>query len=297
MRRMHARLAAVCCAALAAPIAHPTETLAAGDGLISYDNKVGIHALEPNGTGRRTLVSRWGARRARWSPDGRRFAYHQLSRRSEVTRSARVVVAWADGSHRRVLARGHSPEWLPGGREVAYMAGPASEHYQRGKMMAVDIFTRRKRVLAERGFTEFSANGRRMWFNGPDGPALAGTDGTGVTPLGDLRFGPFWHGPTRWLGNARLAYNCWNARHPTDGPRSELCVLDLATGRLRMLHAVKRYFETSAAQSPSGRRLAVSAANGVYLTSRTGHGFKLLVDNRRLIPSNNPTNVDWQPRR
>jgi Tol biopolymer transport system component len=95
-------------------IAFLSLTCAVGRPCDQKGDPTAINVIEPEGSGRRTLVEglvevgRFG-----WSPDGRWLAYNALS-----TQGGNLVAA--DGSERRVVGSGPIMAWLPDGRTLAY---------------------------------------------------------------------------------------------------------------------------------------------------------------------------------
>jgi Tol biopolymer transport system component len=101
----------------------PPAPLVVTNGMIAFTSGSNIEAVQPDGTGRRVLVSSGTeVNNMSFSPDGRRFAYF-------VKNGANwdLIVADADGSHSIRVASGayldtSIPEWSPDGTRIAYSA-------------------------------------------------------------------------------------------------------------------------------------------------------------------------------
>jgi Tol biopolymer transport system component len=264
-------------------------------------------------------------RHPRWSPDGRQITYHvekyTVRRNSVEDPSARTVyVADANGSHRRRLGRGHNPDWSPDGSEVVYLRNDATypdsdwpghklgypDDY--GPMRAVNPRTMSARAWPTLGSPAFSPDGQRTVYRTPhpsvpgapaggsDDPSqrgltVAGADGTGPR---SFTARTFYGIPVRWTADGRVSYNCYGR-----GTQPDICLLDPATGRREHLTRTRAFWDLYADSSPSGRYYVVGGLHGLYTTTRTGRVRRVLVRNGSgpsYVPSNVPTEPDWQPR-
>lgn len=101
----------------------PPVPLVVTNGIIAFPSGGNIEVVQPDGTGRRVLVSSGTeVNNMSFSPDGRRIAYF-------VRNGANwdLMVADADGSHPLRVASGayldtSTPEWSPDGTRIAYSA-------------------------------------------------------------------------------------------------------------------------------------------------------------------------------
>ena len=100
----------------------PPAPLAVTNGLIAFDSGNDVVAVQPDGSGRRALVSGTTSKTdVTFSPDGRRMAFWSLKGTSQD-----LVVADADGSHPVTIAPSVIEptngllDWSPDGAKVAY---------------------------------------------------------------------------------------------------------------------------------------------------------------------------------
>lgn len=256
------------------------------DGMITFDNAAGIHAVNPDGSGRRTLVARAGARQPVWSPNGRRLAYEQhFGKRKDLSAKTRIVYAKANGKGRRMVAKGNSPAWL-NNREITYF--PRVQHG--GEVMAVNVRTGKRRKLTNRGSTALSPNRRHMVYRDIEQLVITTRGGAEVKRF-PTRF-LFWTMQPTWLDNRHIQYSC---ARPGKDRSGQLCAVNVRTGK-RTIRGRQNRWETSAVRSPSGRFIAWSAVDGLYRTNARGKKLRVLVPNLSKAGSTNPMNVSWQPK-
>jgi WD40-like Beta Propeller Repeat len=124
---------------------------AATNGLIAFGSGADINVVEPDGTGRRTLISGpWQLGGMAFSPDGRRLAYWSKALAGGMWD---LTVVDADGGSPVIVASGVSvasdpsqPAWSPNGATIAYSAstpqfdGSVCQSGQNGSFCTSRIF-------------------------------------------------------------------------------------------------------------------------------------------------------------
>lgn len=214
---------------------------AATNGLIAFASGGDLVVVEPNGNGRRTLVSgAFDVGGMAYSPDGRRLAYWS---KALATGTWDLTVMDADGRNALPVATGISevttphPAWSPDGATIAYSArtspaedGPACQSYGNGDFCTSRIFLAAADGSGVRQIGDpamdarspaWSPDGSTISFGGGNAsPAigvhlyLMNADGSGVRQLSDVR-GSDWafaqtdwsHDGTKIVGQAGAADN------------------------------------------------------------------------------------------
>lgn len=140
-----------------------------------------IYVMNADGTGAHNISGRHDDVAPAWSPDGRLIAFRTLA-------GEELWVMNANGSNRRQLrtakgnpVRGDRPIWSPDGREIAFNGfNPDVLDNPEGGVLALNVETGAVRLLLRDGwFLEWSPDGKRIMFAGPQGGFLvARADGT-----------------------------------------------------------------------------------------------------------------------
>jgi hypothetical protein len=280
-------------------------------GVITYDTSRGIFAVNPDGSGSRMLISTRGARGARWSPDGRRFAYTQYRevnayKRGWTYRKPVIVIASPDGRHRRVIARGTAPRWSADGRALLF-AGPI-----RGADLANNDEMKQpvKRFDVKTGEISNLGIVGSPYALSPDLTQIAGDDGITTIATGEraefsLPSPRFWTGPMYWLVNGLLAWNCYTKKRAD----ADVCLGEVSGSRLRLVRRYDtlttgrfpsgrraRIFEQQIAFSPTGRFVVLAGPGGIYTATKYGRRMHWLARNPAMNGSDNPFSPDWRPR-
>jgi Tol biopolymer transport system component len=155
-----------------------------------------------------------------WSPDGSRLALTRARRTTVGSQPGylfSVVVAWADGSNQRTLARASSdPAWSPSGGSLAY-SGIRGVMRSRPDGSGARALTRRPRKpisewISDVGSITWSPDGRLIAFTGftlkgGDAVYVIRRDGLGLLRLGPGRLSD----PVSWSPDGRMLV--WP--HPT----------------------------------------------------------------------------------
>ena len=96
----------------------------------------------------------------RWSPDGRKIAYHEWNATSQ---NYDIAIANSDGSNPRVVAAGgQMPSWSPDGRRLVFVSSPTNGG---GGVTVVNVDGTNRRTLAP------ASGSRALWS--PDGTRIA----------------------------------------------------------------------------------------------------------------------------
>lgn len=268
--------------------------------LIAYDTSVGIHLIRPDGSGHRLLVPQRGARSAQWSPDGEHLAFEQrVGAAQRITRTTRIHVVRADGRGRRVVAQGNSPAWSPDGSEIFYRVFTGDL----APMFVLNLESGERRRLEVRGLhPERSATGLSGSVGSypvGEGNNLQYRSGLEVATFDGRRrevvplpWRPYYSGlPVDWSPRGEAIYNCAESGRPT---LTDLCAVHPDTKARRRVSVVRGYNETGITFSPNGRRSAIAAFEGLYVTRPTG-GVRWIVRNPGGGGSNRPFDPVWSP--
>src|SRR3954470_23353050 len=132
MRRVGATFIAGLSLSLAAGLIAPANSATAQRGTTSsgvslhdgkwivFGEKTGIYKVRSDGTRKRAVVSRWGARYPSWSPSGRWIAFAQLSHYSYRNKRSYVALVRPSGKGLHRIARGWDPQWMPDGHHLLF---------------------------------------------------------------------------------------------------------------------------------------------------------------------------------
>jgi dipeptidyl aminopeptidase/acylaminoacyl peptidase len=139
-----------------------------------------IFTMRPDGSGLRQLTHNGAVSDPDWSPNGRRILYTQSPFRNNRSRHD-IWLMNGNGRHKtRMVRRGLSPAWAPGGNRFAF------HRYVKGRPQ-VHVYTfRTGRVRALTQPTEWASAFDAAWS--PEGKriALAGTSATHPDDFADL---------------------------------------------------------------------------------------------------------------
>ena len=191
----------------------PSPLGAASNGLIAYATGNDIVAAQPDGSGRRTLVSGIGHGGLAFSPDGRRLAYWS---QTGAGGTIDLVIVNADGSNPVTVSTGvgevtsPSPAWSPDGTKIAYSARVAQpgdpvcvgQGYQNGDFCTSRLFLAAVDGSGARQIgspamdarsPDWSPDGKTIAFGGGNATPgfgvhlyLMDADGTNVRQLSDV---------------------------------------------------------------------------------------------------------------
>ena len=265
----------------------PPAPLVVTNGMIAFPSGSNIEAVQPDGTGRRVLVSSTTeVADLSFSPDGRRFAY--WVRNGALSD---LFIADADGSHPLRAAGGYpdtsTPEWSPDGTRIAFSAPTmptgtvtscTGSGIQNGDFCSSRIFIALADgsgahqigdpTLDARGVS-WSPDGTTIAFGGGNAtpginvrPYLMNSDGTNVRTLGAVR-GTDWafvqtgwsHDGSKIVGQASAADNL---------SEQDIWVIDAKTGEATDVGAKVGVDEIIPSWAPD-RDALVWSADGIIL--------------------------------
>jgi TolB protein len=228
-----------------------------------------------------------------WSPDERRLAYYVV-RDTGAGESSRIYVVNVDGSDRRLLSKGRSPqdltpEWSPDGGKIAFAAYPADPlsaavHDEDLYVMNSDGSGRRRlaRHMAQDsgveviGGLQWSPRGGAVAYRGASGGAyVAGLDGGPPRKLaatGRHASPPEWDASGRWLAFADADQLVVVG---ADGRGARIVVRQTALGEVVW---------------GTGRQIAFDAEGGVFGVDSSGEHLRTLVGARV-----SDTSPQWSP--
>ena len=300
----------------------PGGAAAASDrGIITFDTSVGIFAVHPDGSGLHQLIPVRGARDARWSPDGRRFVYTQYHEINAYRRGWNyinpvMVLCSSDGRHCRVLTRGIEPRWTPDGRSILFAApknGIDPGLREDSRIRRYDLRTGRvsdfgvdgspyslspdlTQVVTFAGVTLVGPKSRPVEVDNYTITTLA----TGKTTTFSLPRPLYWGQALFWLSNGLVAWDCQQDYSRSKRTDADVCLADPRSPRPRVRgefdaqYEGKHIYDRQIDFSPSGRRVVVSGAGGVYTATARGRFLHWLYRNPAFNGSDNPFNPDWQ---
>jgi Tol biopolymer transport system component len=236
---------------------------------------VDLYVMDAEGSGLRRLAfsstapARSSTSGVSWSPDDRRLAYNTFEG---------IVVLRADGKDKRLLVKGGSPAWSPGGKRIAFSHG-ASEEGDPNLIYAITPDGRTRQLVAEDPdcanlqSPSWSPDGKRMVFTRAPNPECgSGGGGLGIT-------GSFGSTPGIVERGRALDDPAWspirNELAVTDiaSPTSyAVSIYDLARKTLVRLHAGQH-----PSWSPDGSRIVFDDEGAVFVINRGGSSPKKLV--------------------
>ena len=276
-------LLALALAASAAAASFPGRNGEVGYARALGDDRMEIYAARPDGTHPRRLTHDGDLKSGPvYSPDGDWIAF---------TRGYdQIVVMDDDGRHRHRLAVGTNPQWVHGGRAIAFdrIGNPSRRYLIRRDGTHL-------RLLGRSTFGTYSADGRRVVFSGGSGDNrglfVMNADGTDRRQL--TRSPVYPHNPVDDFPHWR--YFDVEPRFSPDGERivflrqagwdaygyGNVFTIDTDGTHVRALtrpadgQYVSSYTEPTF--SPDGRLILFAGHGGVYTVRRDGTGQRLLV--------------------
>jgi Tol biopolymer transport system component len=195
-------LAVAAACAGAAPAAPAAVDAPRGNGAIAFVElgpglPWAIRAVEPDGSGVRTLLSSWGIPSfsgIAWALDGSWLAYSSAYR-TTTSRGPDLHLVRADGSGERAVAAAddlhRDPAWSPDGRSLAYVAHGDAGTGRARSLQVIDLESGESRAVAAADGVPANVGSPPAWS--PDGGSIAFSWG------GDLLVAPSTGGPRRPL--------------------------------------------------------------------------------------------------
>jgi TolB protein len=124
-----------------------------GQKIVFIDRRGRLAVMRPDGSGRRRLAGAvFASANPSWSPTGRKILFNA---------KGEIGVVNADGTGRRLVARGLEPVWAPDGRKIVFV--------------------------------------RNAEFQGAIGIFVVNSDGSGLRKVGDAGDRPSWSPDGRWV--------------------------------------------------------------------------------------------------
>jgi Tol biopolymer transport system component len=242
---------------------------APGDELIAYQGNGKIYVIDPDGTGRQSIISGAVALGFAWSPDAQQIAFTAGDARNPFA-DTEIDLAASDGSGVRLLTRApshsaESPTWSPDGKHVAFDAW--NEQEQRSSLYVIGADGNGLRLLTRRQgddvFPDWSPDGNWIAFERLryDGARLGAMhslmvvhpDGTGLHRIAKLIGGPQCLCPDWSPDGSKLAYQASTSLSTQKFP--EIFVMNAnGGGRTQLTH--NRIRDENPDWSPDGTRIA-----------------------------------------
>jgi Tol biopolymer transport system component len=237
---------------------------ASTDELIAYQGNGKIYLINPDGTGRRPIISNAGDLPFAWSPDAQQIAFTPgiPGLRSPLS-NPEIDVAAADGTDVRLLTHGPSdtaamPTWSPDGKRIAFEAWNDDE--QRWAIYVIGADGKGMRMLTRGGddlSPDWSPDGSWIVFErgitGLLSMMLVHPDGTGLHRIAKLIGGPQCLCPDWSPDGSKIAYQASTSLSTQRFP--EIFVMNSnGGGRTRLTR--NRVRDENPDWSPDGTRIA-----------------------------------------
>lgn len=160
-----------------------------GQKIVYIDRRGRLAIMRPDGTQRRRLAGAvFASGEPSWSPNGRKILF---------SAKGEIAVVNANGTGRRLVARGLQPVWSPNGRQIAFVSGGV--FLAEGVYVVTSDGSGLRRVARAGDSPSWSPDGRWLVYtsnrNGQGDIYVVRSDGSGERQLTDTELeetGPAW---------------------------------------------------------------------------------------------------------